>query len=298
MRYAMIDIGSNTVKMTIYTADRRLLKKYSQSVYLLSHIQNNRLTASGLDALIAVLFRYRAIAMKEETTVIHAYATASLRGIENLQETVESIRQALGITIDVISGEEEARLSLAGIELVSGIDIENRAVFDLGGGSLEAVLPNGSSLFTQSFPLGALRLFLGFVKNVLPTAEEMREIYRHAQNTVQAASLPAAPKKALAVGGTLRALCRILAERTGTVYDEDLPFTVTREDAVGILSEVARGDRALKLTLIEKIPERIHTLATGLVAFLALIDSLGISEFTVVSGGTREGYLRKITERS
>ena len=296
MRYAIIDIGSNTVKMTLYD-ETVMLRKYSQSVYLLSYVENGMLNPAGIEALCRVLTAYRTVALREQARLF-AYATASLRGLSNQAEILNTVTALLSIDIDVISGEEEARLSLRGIAVASGIDTDSKPFFDLGGGSLEVVLPTPSGLLASSFALGALKTYLGFVKNVLPTESELRAIYRHAKGLFEEAALiPTNADDALAVGGTLRAVCTLLANEKGEEYDENKPFTVTRQDAVSLLQRIASLDHTTKLVMLEKIPQRIHTVAPGLSVFVALLDTLSLTTFTVVSGGVREGYLEKIIKK-
>lgn len=296
MRYAIIDIGSNTVKMTLYD-ETVIRQKYSQSVYLLSYVENGILNPAGIEALCRVLATYRSVALREKARLF-AYATASLRGLSNQDTILDTVKTLLSIDVDVISGEEEAYLSLRGIAVASGIDTDGKPFFDLGGGSLEVALPTPSGLLAHSFALGALKTYLGFIKNVLPTENELLAIYRYAKERFEEAALiPPKVDASLAVGGTLRAVCTLLASERGEGYDENKPFTVTREDAVSLLQKIVSLDRKTKLTMLEKIPQRIHTVAPGLSVFLALLDTLSLTAFTVVSGGVREGYLEKIIKK-
>lgn len=296
MNYAMIDIGSNTVKMTVYGADKTIIKKYSHPTSLLSYIENGALTAVGIARLLATLTDYQSRAERDGARV-YAYATASLRDLSNRDGVVSYIKERSGLAIDVVSGEEEARLSFDGIAAVSGIDPTSHTVLDLGGGSLEIAAYENDSLVAHSFRFGALAMYLRFVKNILPTREELSTLYGAV--TAEAASVPLPKNRgnALAVGGSLRAFCHILAHTKGEKYDETRPYFVKREEAEAFLKKVTDADRATELMLIELEPKRIHTVTPGLCAFLALLDLTGHRDFTVVSGGTREGYLDRIIKK-
>ncbi len=294
MTYALIDIGSNTVKMTRYAADATLLKKYTDPTALLAYIDDRRLTKEGLTRLIAVLHRYITIAAKEQDE-IHAFATASFRAFDNAEEVRLIVKDTLGLSIDVISGEREAALSLVGIGKASGIDPSGHTVFDLGGGSLEIAICQNDHLLTHSFKTGALAMHLGFVKNILPTEDEMKAIYQAAQAAYQ--ELPEKKGEAFAVGGSLRALCHLLTVERSEHYDEALPYCVSRQEATDFLSRIARQEKGLMLRMIDTEPKRIHTVPSGLVAFLALTDTMGFDHFTVVAGGVREGYLEMILKK-
>ncbi len=293
MNYAILDIGSNTVKMSVFDAEKKLLAKYSQPTSLLSYVEKRCLTDEGIEKLTDTITGYQKTALEKHTAKICAYATASLRGLTNAELVMESVKNATGIAIDLISGDDEARLAFDGIAAVSGIDPYGDTVFDLGGGSLEIAACKDGSFYTRSYPVGALAVYLAFVKNILPTKEELSTIYAHVKGLID----PNTPKKrgkALAVGGTLRALCLLLAHDQDTHYDEKLPYTVTRGEAIDFLTKIVNCDKKTKLLLISLTPKRIHTLAAGLTAFLALLDVTGQTGFTVVNGGTRDGYLNKI----
>lgn len=297
MNYAMIDIGSNTVKMTVYAENKTLLNKYTHPTALVSYIENGALSEVGINRLIATLAQYQKIAANESDTRLFAYATASLRGLSNRDAVTDAVKNTLGIVIDVVSGEEEAKLSFDGIAAVSGFDPEGNTVFDLGGGSLEVATLQNGILSAHSYRAGALLMHLQFVKNILPTGEELSAIYSHVQSLAKNDTLPKNYGKALAVGGSLRAFSTVHAHLKGEHYTEELPYTVTREEAIAFLEKVASCDKGVKTALIDLVPTRIHTVASGLSAFLALLDLTGQTAFTVVSGGTREGYLMKITTK-
>lgn len=293
MNYAILDIGSNTVKMSVFDRAKTLLGKYSQPTALLSFVENKRLSDAGITKLSETVAGYQKIASEKYAAKVYAYATASLRGLENTDTVIKAVKAATGIAIDLVSGSAEASLAFDGIAAVSGIDPYADTVFDLGGGSLEIAAKTPDGFYTRSYPVGALAMYLAFVKNILPTKEELHAIYEHVHSLLD----PATPKKhgkALAVGGTLRSLCHILAHEQGKHYDEKHAYTVTRDEAIDLLSRIVRCDKKTKLSLIALTPKRIHTLAAGLTAFLALLDLTEQKAFTVVNGGTRDGYLNKI----
>ena len=298
MKYAVIDIGSNTVKMSLFSENKTLIQKYSQSVRLLSHIENGSLTQIGTETLIHTLKTFQLFLLAYEPIHTVCYATAALRAVANRQAVTDAVKNETGLTVDVLSGEEEAALSLKGIALVSGINTEKAAFFDLGGGSLEVVIPRGTAPCIHSFPLGALRLYHAFLHTVYPNAEELQAIYHHAQTLADKEKLPCHSGRVLAVGGTLRAAASLLAHCEGKRYDETLPYVITRDMLVSLLSDIVTGDSTTRQVLSEHLPERKHTLAPGLCAFLALLDAIKADTFTLVNGGVREGYLAKITERA
>ena len=293
MNYAILDIGSNTVKMSVFDSDKTLLSKYSRPTALLSFVKDQTLSGQGIATLTETVAGFRKTAEEKHAAEVHAYATASLRGLTNTAAVIEAVKAATGVGIDLVSGDYEAKLAFDGIAAVSGIDPYGDTVFDLGGGSLEIALCQADGFYTRSYPVGALAMYLTFIQNILPPREELQRLYTHVSALIE----PTTPKhhgKALAVGGTLRALCHILASQKGERYDEKLPYTITREEAIAFLTQAVHCNTQLKLALISLAPKRIHTLATGVTAFLALLDKTGQESFTVVNGGTREGYLNSL----
>ena len=137
-KYAVIDIGSNTVRMVIYTAEDAAFhglfsKKYTLG--LAGYIQDGIMTQEGIHKLCAALLECRTMLEQFEIGRYFVFATASLRNIQNTREAVDQVFLVTGFSIDVISGQAEAYLDYYGVMVDA--PLENGLLFDIGGGSTE-----------------------------------------------------------------------------------------------------------------------------------------------------------------
>ena len=160
-RFAVVDIGSNTVRMVVFDGEDRSLEpvfnEKAMSGLGLGLYETGRLNPEGRESALAVLARFRLIAESLEVAEVRAVATAAARAAEDGATFVAEAATALGHPIRVISGEEEARLSALGV--ICGAPDADGVIGDLGGGSLEvAEVQAGRVAHAQSLPLGPLAL--------------------------------------------------------------------------------------------------------------------------------------------
>lgn len=157
MKIALTDLGSNTVRMSVYDVDEekkfQMLFSEKQMAGLASYIDKGLLSAEGIDKACQVLRAFSGLLRQFDMTEMKVFATASLRNIDNTAEAVAAIRDRTGLEVDVISGETEARLDYYGAMLDSGI--RDGSMFDIGGGSTEIVsVRQGIIQSAQSLPVG------------------------------------------------------------------------------------------------------------------------------------------------
>lgn len=160
-RTAVIDIGSNSVRMVAYDGDSRSLEpifnEKAMSGLGRDIFSTGRLHSEGKASALRILRRFRAIADSMEIDAMRAVATAAVREAKDGPAFVKEASSALGLAIEVIPGEEEARLSALGV--ICGIPDADGVVADLGGGSLElADVRDGRVQGGMSVPLGPLAL--------------------------------------------------------------------------------------------------------------------------------------------
>ena len=175
MKCAIIDIGSNTIRLIVYQVDgsqyEKLITK-KKMVGLVGYVVEGQMTEQGIRELIKVLHGFCEIVNYIQVDYTYAFATASLRNIMNADEIVEKIYKELQLKIQILSGEEEARLSFAGA--MSNHYFSDGCLFDLGGGSTEVVMfSNGKPNYIESLDMGCLNLYKAHVKNILPNKKEI-----------------------------------------------------------------------------------------------------------------------------
>lgn len=155
MKLAVIDIGSNSVRLMIW-ADRTSLYKRVNTTRLGEGIaQSGTLGADAMRRTVVAVADFYAQARAEKAERIYAFATAAVRSAKNGGEFCNLVKENCGLLVDVVKGEEEARLALLG-----ALGGKDGGVIDIGGASTEVCFClNGERTFTVSLDIGAVRLF-------------------------------------------------------------------------------------------------------------------------------------------
>lgn len=288
----IIDIGANTIRLSIYSVegnDARLLLNKKETAGLASYVKSKKLSQKGVERACSVLNDFKNILINLGITDYHAFATASLRNISNTEEAVLYIRAHTGIRVDVISGEEEARLGFAGACRDTGI--QNGMMIDVGGGSTEVVgFKCGSVTAASSMPVGSLNLFSKHVKKLLPSENELRNISIDIiEQLVLLHGYGIAPiRKIIGIGGTVRAAAKLQNEYFGYTEDSSL---IRIEDIGQLLKHYRDRDGRVMKAILLVAPERVHTLIPGLDIMFNVAQYFGAETITANKCSVREGYV-------
>ena len=161
MKYAVIDIGSNTVRLAVYLTDGDNFSPVFSQKYIIGlagYVTDGFLQPEGIRKACDTLLQCRSlIALFDGIAETYVFATASLRNVQNTQEAVDQIFMVTGFSVDVLSGQAEAYLDYYGV--LHEAPLENGLLFDIGGGSTEIVTfaHDGPGLI-ESLPIGSLNL--------------------------------------------------------------------------------------------------------------------------------------------
>ncbi len=295
MLQAMIDIGSNTIRMAIYEirdGHAAQVMKRKHTVGLAAYVRDGVMQRDGIERAGEVIAEYRDFLFGLGISRMVAFTTAALRNAKNGGEAVAELERRTGVSIRVISGEEEAAFDFAGA--THDLSAEDGALLDIGGGSTEVVLYRGRRVTEKrSLPFGSLSLRAAHVRGLLPDRAEAEAIRTEAEAAVRAAFFDAAggAPEAVGIGGTFKgaaALYRATYCRPeGDARMETARFgeMIARYAGDAPLSEEA----AVRLMLAA--PDRIHTLFSGLILADVLTRALGCREVVYSDSGVREGYL-------
>lgn len=224
-----------------------------------------------------------------------AVATSALRDATNGAAVVADMEAATGTPVRVIDGDEEARLAYRGVRASVAVPDEPLLVLDLGGGSLELVVGDGADVaWSASVDVGVSRLSAD-----VPKDPPKRKHVAALQDRVHDAVAPfrdrieqLAPAGVVAVGGTIRALARIVAAEEHTWLPATLnQLPVTTDEVASLQERLVRmpaDERADVPGMKDKRVDRIHVAATILATAL---DALGLDGFLLSDWGLREGAL-------
>lgn len=178
MKYAIVDIGSDSMRLTVYEVGNnnfKILLKQRIIAGLASYVKDGRLTEKGIECAADSLLEFKETIEAFKIKNISVFATASLRNIANTNEAVNKISAATGYNIEVISGEEEAILGYIGA--THNHPDNGVTVIDIGGASTEiTAFTESGSHNAVSFPTGSLKLYGECVKKVLPGKGAVKRI--------------------------------------------------------------------------------------------------------------------------
>ncbi len=287
-RSAVIDIGSNSVRLVVYEGPARapaviFNEKVAAGLGRGLAIDGRIASEDAMRGLMA-LRRYALLAKHMEVQNLQCVATAAVRDAENGPEFIASAAEA-GLKIRLLSGEEEAEA--AGYGVVSAIPDAHGIAVDLGGGSLElAEVANGQVGRRASFPLGVLRLPALRKQGQQQFERAVRKMLRAAGWPDGMTGLPL-----YLVGGSWRALSRLDLELT---HD---PLAVLDQHSLprSALRRLVRATNRLTFEELRAIPgmasNRAAALPDAAALLAALVNILDVPEMTVSSSGLREGLL-------
>lgn len=293
MKYALIDVGSNTIRLTVNLVDGQTIQNlfHKKTVAgLASYVSHGALTAEGIRCVCEVLQGCKTLLSHFEIDRTSVFATASLRNVSNTDEALNAIAEQTGYHVDLISGEEEAILGYYGI--CQEIPVSDGLLLDIGGGSTEITLFHAAGpVRARSFPVGSLNLYTRHIrKNILPSKKERESIKQELADTFTAEVLEGfAPSGQLyAVGGSARAILKF-ANHALELPDDNRSLTGIHLKEVKKL--LFRDDPSVPDRILKQCPDRIHTLIPGFLIFHTLFKRLGGETVTVCRFGVREGYL-------
>lgn len=292
MKYAVVDLGSNTIRMSVYRimpeGRFELLFSKKEMAGLANYIKDGILSEEGIQRACSALTSFCGLLEQFHMEEPHVFATASLRNIRNTEEAVRAIRQAVGISVEVLSGELEAELGYYGA--VRTLELKDGALFDIGGGSTEIVeVRNGKIWSAQSLPIGSLNLFNRCVSKIWPKAKEMAAIQKLAAEALSQANLPVERAACVCgVGGTARAVLKI----ANAWYGRPEPERCLTPGELHRLTEMLqKRDAGAKRLVLNACPDRVHTILPGALLMDAVCSALCQKELYISRFGVREGYL-------
>lgn len=250
---------------------------------LIAEVQNGKITPAGIQKIITALTKMKIRAKELDTESVYAFATASLRSVEDKAGLVELIKAACGIEIEIISAEEEAHFDYLGLKAVN--DTQSGIAFDLGGGSCQLVAyDNNGVIESGSFSIGSLKLHTMFVSGVLPDADEMKNIVEYVrQNITQLKAFShSGYKDVYAMGGAVFALCKLNSHYFGGNACELLPES---------FQNIMRLDEE---SINAVVPQRVKTIIPAAATMNEIIKYSSSNRIIATSAGVRDGILYKI----
>lgn len=281
---AAIDIGSNTTRVLVAEPVEGQLKKVmEQRAYTRF---NQALDSDGaiVPAKIAEVSEVVAtqvrLARELGAEVIRSVATAAVREARNGEMAARAIGEASGVAVNVLSEQEEGRLSFIGATKTLGHPVEGKiGVVDVGGGSTEVILGTvlGGVEMVRSWRVGSGVLADELIASDPPSAAEIRKVRDRIDELFEGVQINH-PAQAVAVGGSATSLRRLV----GAVLEYE-----TLERGIRVLAGAPAAEVGRRFELD---PQRVRILATGVLVLEKLSQLLG-QPLQIGKGGLREGVI-------
>jgi exopolyphosphatase/guanosine-5'-triphosphate,3'-diphosphate pyrophosphatase len=309
-RLAAIDIGSNSVRLLVAEALRgntyRILDEEREPTRLgRSASTTGKLDEESMERTIAALRTFKEIAGGYQATALRTIATCAVREARNGPEFCRRVREQVGLEVEVISGEREARLAFASVQNAFDLTGKNVIVADIGGGSTEVVFATGNlieSIF--STPLGAVRLTEQFgLGEAAATETFVRDVARMQEEVAaclkkRTARPLFAPHFLVGCGGTFTTLAELMmaSKREG-----DMPvagYKVSHAEVRHLLDRLLKMPLRSRRGLAGMTPDRADIILAGLSIVDALMKRFRVNTLAIHTRGVRDGLVREMMDEA
>ncbi|GAA2262140.1 Ppx/GppA phosphatase family protein [Streptomyces amakusaensis] len=300
MRLGVLDVGSNTVHLLVVDAHpgARPLPAHSHKAELrLAELldPDGAIGPKGVDRLVETLHRAVQAAEDQGCEQVLSFATSAVREASNADVVLARVKAETGVDLQVLTGEEEARLTFLAARRWFGWSAGKLLVIDIGGGSLEIAYgideePDAA----VSLPLGAGRLTAASLPGDPPAAEDVRALRRHIRaeiaRTVGEFSRFGRPDHIVATSKTFKQLARIAgaARDAEGLYVQRELSRKSLQDWVPKLAAMTVEERA---TLPGVSIGRARQLLAGALVAEGAMDLFGAQELEICPWALREGVI-------
>lgn len=287
---AVIDIGSNSVRLVVYERHARTPTMLFNEKVLAGLgrgiAATGRMAEESVAAAISAVTRFRAMCTHIGVKEMHVIATAAARDAENGPEFVTDVERILGEPVRILDGNEEAYYSALGV--IAGFWEPLGIVGDMGGGSLELVpVKDGKPGEGDTFPLGGLRLHEaadGKISKAQSLAEDALKSYEWPE-------LPKGERNFYAVGGTWRSLARLYMEQHGYPLHVMHNFEMPAEDAIAFCRAISVKDLSGVKGVEVLSKQRRPLVPFGAVVLEKVLTAMKADKVIISATGVREGLL-------
>ena len=285
MKYAVIDVGSNSVRLMISDGEKTFYKTVKTTQLAAGMGDDNRLQTFAIERTALAVYFLNEQAKKEKVDKVYAFATAAVRQAVNGDDFLSEVKRICGLEIDVVSGDREAELGLIG-----ALNGKDGGVVDVGGASSEVIImSNGKKVYAKSINIGAVKVKDCCGQDIISANKYIDE---------KTAEFGEIPKSELcAIGGTATSLAAIAQE-----LDEYDPNKIDGyEISVEQLKDLA--EKLFSMSVEERkslkgLQEgRAEIIAGGALLLYKIAKKARVDKITVSEKDNLEGYLKVKLEK-
>jgi exopolyphosphatase/guanosine-5'-triphosphate,3'-diphosphate pyrophosphatase len=305
-RLGAIDIGSNSVRLMLAEPLRggnyRILDEEREATRLGRSLNSTgRLDPEAIELTLGALRRFKQIADGFQVDELRTIATCAVREAGNGAEFCRRAKLELGIDIDVISAEREARLAFCSVQRAFDLSGKNVVVADIGGGSTEIILASGNLIeATFTTPLGAVRLTEMYSSdNGLPEDQYERLTKSIDQQLRPVTKKPFfAPHLLIGSGGTFTSLADMVMASKGQVGLPTRGYNVTHAEVSHLLDRLRKLPVKARRAVPGLSPDRADIIVAGLDVIDRIMRQFHVNLLQVHNRGVRDGLILTMIDQS
>jgi exopolyphosphatase/guanosine-5'-triphosphate,3'-diphosphate pyrophosphatase len=304
-RVAAIDIGTNSIHLLIAAVDpdlhsfRVLLAEKATTRLGERDPVTGDLGGEAIERAFLTLRHCRDLALSHGVEQILTAATSAVREAPNGREVLQAIEDQLGLEVDLVSGPEEARLIYLGVLSGMALDQTPHIILDIGGGSTELILADGSDArVLTSTRIGAVRLQRDFGQEdaLPPSRRSFLEAYIQgaldpAVSQVKQALQPGEKPLMVATSGTAMAMAALLAAEEGRPPLRLQGYRLTRSRVQGLLQRLMAMPLEQRRQLAPINDRRAEIIVPGALILYTAMAMLQMRELVVCERALREGLI-------
>ena len=306
MKIAIIDLGTNTFKLSIHKTTSPHPAVWQERMNVQLHEGGAAaayIIPAAWERALKAMQKFREIINKHRAQQIYAIGTSALSKANNSAELISTIQQQTNIKVDIISGEEEAGLIYRGVQEAVNIQTqESVLMMDIGGGSTEFVIGDHQhALWTKSFDIGVQYLLDHFTEEATlsPTqsARMMTYFNEHLEPLLKAVQIHQ-PTRLVGSSGSFRTVCAMLqAQQNITFSPKALCYDIPVDLFVPLYKTIRYTTRKERLRMhgLEKQPVDMIALSTSLIYFV--LQQTGLQNITTSLYGLKEGLFFSVLDK-
>lgn len=292
MTAAAIDIGTNSVRLLIVDDSGAELEREMHITRLGQDVdQTGRLAPEAIARTTSVLRHYAARLQARGAGALRVTATSAARDAENRADFFSEVQEAVGATPELLSGDEEAKLSFAGATAGSSLGAGAVAIFDIGGGSTEFALGHHEPEAFISLDIGGVRMTERFLTGDPPTKQELADCraFVKQQLTRVSGTVPVASARHwIGLAGTVTSCAAFSLKLTSYDPTRTHGYRLTRKHATDFLGAMAATTISERRELLLEA-KRADVIVGGAVVLDAIfetfeLESIQVSEKDILDG--------------
>jgi exopolyphosphatase/guanosine-5'-triphosphate,3'-diphosphate pyrophosphatase len=293
-KYAIVDIGSNTMRLVIYLRDKSGRLKEIQNVKVVARLRNyltesSLLEEKGIEILINTLQIFQEVTRHHQLEEVKCVATATIRQAKNQNEVLARVKEETDFSMRILSEFEEAYFGY--LAVVNSTPFESGITIDIGGGSTELTYFEDRKLISyHSFPFGALSLKKQFVKGETPTLDELTSLRVFLID--QFKTLDWIINKELpiiGIGGSARNMVQIHQEYIGYPLAGVHQYVMSKQD----VNEINHFLQSITFSEMQRVEglskDRADIIIPAVEVFKCLMECVDTDKFALSRKGLRDG---------